>query len=48
LYAYGDDEEGAIEKLQYELYYVKNISPMLDLQIIFETLKVVILGRGAQ
>jgi len=48
LYAYGDSEEDAIEKLQYELYYVKNISPMLDLQIIFETLKVVILGRGAQ
>jgi len=45
---YGDSEEGAIDKLQYELYYLKNISPFLDLQIIFETLKVVILGKGAQ
>jgi len=45
---YGDSEEGAIEKLQYELYYLKNISPILDLQIIFETLKVVILGKEAQ
>ena len=45
---YGDSEEGAIEKLEYELYYVKNLSPVLDLQIIFETIKVVLLGRGAQ
>jgi len=45
---YGDSEEGAIEKLEYELYYVKNLSPVLDLQIIFETIKVVLLARGAQ
>ena len=47
-YSYGDSEEDAIEKLQYDLYYVKNISPLFDLQIIFETLKIVLLGRGAQ
>jgi len=45
---YGDSEEGAIEKLQYDLYYMKHTSPVLDLQIIFETFKVVILGKGAQ
>jgi len=48
LYVYGDNVDSQIEKLQYELYYVKNISALLDLQIIFETVKVVLLGRGAQ
>jgi sugar transferase (PEP-CTERM system associated) len=47
-YSYGDSEEDAVEKLQYDLYYVKNISPLFDLQIIFETLKTVLLRRGAQ
>jgi sugar transferase (PEP-CTERM system associated) len=47
-YAYGDSEEDAIEKLQYDLYYIKNLSPLFDLQILFESLKVVLLGRGAR
>ncbi len=47
-YSYGDSEEDAIEKLQYDLYYMKNISPVFDIQIIFETLKTVLLRRGAQ
>jgi lipopolysaccharide/colanic/teichoic acid biosynthesis glycosyltransferase len=45
---YGDDETDAFEKLQYDLYYTKHMSPMFDLQILFETIKVVLLGRGAQ
>jgi sugar transferase (PEP-CTERM system associated) len=47
-YQYGDSENDAIEKLQYDLYYMKNMSPLFDLQIIFESLKVVLLGRGAR
>ncbi len=47
-YVYGDSEGDAIEKLQYDLYYMKNMSPLFDLQIIFETLKVVLLGKGAR
>jgi exopolysaccharide biosynthesis polyprenyl glycosylphosphotransferase len=47
-YGYGDDETDAVEKLQYDLYYAKYMSPMFDLQILFETIKVVLLGRGAQ
>ena len=47
-YRYGDSEEGAIEKLQYDLYYIKNVSLIFDLQIIFETLKVIMFGKGAQ
>jgi len=47
-YSYGDSEEDAIEKLQYDLYYIKNMSALFDLQIIFESLKVVLLGKGAR
>jgi lipopolysaccharide/colanic/teichoic acid biosynthesis glycosyltransferase len=47
-YPYGDSEEDAIEKLQYDLYYIKNMSALFDLQIIFESLKVVLLGRGSR
>jgi sugar transferase (PEP-CTERM system associated) len=47
-YPYGDSEEDAIEKLQYDLYYMKNMSPLFDLQIMFESLKVILLGRGAR
>jgi sugar transferase (PEP-CTERM system associated) len=46
--AYGDSEAGAVEKLQYDLYYIKHMSVLFDLQIIFESLKVVLLGKGAQ
>jgi lipopolysaccharide/colanic/teichoic acid biosynthesis glycosyltransferase len=47
-YQYGDSEDDAIEKLQYDLYYIKYMSPVFDLQILFETVKVVLLGKGAQ
>lgn len=36
------------EKLQYDLFYIKNMSVKLDLYILFRTLKIVILGRGAR
>ncbi len=47
-YKYGNSVEDAKEKLRYDLYYIKNISLGFDLMIIFETLKVVALGRGAR
>jgi sugar transferase (PEP-CTERM system associated) len=47
-YPYGECEQDAIEKLQYDLYYIKNMSALFDLQIIFESIKVIILGRGAR
>ena len=47
-YSYGDSEADAIEKLQYDLYYTKYLSPLFDLQILFETIKVILLGRGAR
>jgi sugar transferase (PEP-CTERM system associated) len=46
-YSYGASVEDALEKLQYDLYYIKNFSLSLDFFIIFETVKTVILRRGA-
>jgi len=47
-YRYGDSEQDAVEKLQYDLYYIKHMSPVFDLQIIFESLKVILFGFGAR
>ena len=47
-YSYTNNEEDTMRKLEYDLYYVKYMSPLFDLQILFETFKVVILRRGAQ
>jgi sugar transferase (PEP-CTERM system associated) len=47
-YTYGASVEDAIEKLQYDLYYIKNLSFSLDLVIVLETIKTVVLRRGAQ
>jgi sugar transferase (PEP-CTERM system associated) len=45
---YGDSLDDTITKLEYDLYYIKNLSPSLDTYIIFHTLKTIILSRGAQ
>ena len=45
-YTYGASVEDAMEKLQYDLFYIKNFSLSLDLFILFETFKTVILRRG--
>jgi sugar transferase (PEP-CTERM system associated) len=47
-YQYGASREDTVEKLQYDLYYVKNHSLFLDLVILFETIGVVLTGKGAQ
>ena len=47
-YKYGSTVEDAREKLQYDLFYIKNASIGLDLLIMFETVKTVLLRRGAQ
>jgi sugar transferase (PEP-CTERM system associated) len=45
---YGDTLEDTTVKLEYDLYYIKNLAPSLDAYIIFHTLKVMLLSRGAQ
>ena len=47
-YSYGASEEDAAEKLQYDLYYVKNHTLLLDLVIILQTAEVVLWGKGAR
>ncbi len=47
-YHYGASVEDAAEKLQYDLYYVKNNSLLLDLVVLFETVGVVLTAKGAQ
>jgi sugar transferase (PEP-CTERM system associated) len=47
-YHYGASVEDAAEKLQYDLYYVKNRTLFLDLVVLFETIGVVLTGKGAQ
>jgi sugar transferase (PEP-CTERM system associated) len=47
-YGYGATEEDAMEKLQYDLYYVKNQDLVLDLMIILQTVEVVLWGNGAR
>jgi sugar transferase (PEP-CTERM system associated) len=47
-YPYGASVEDALEKLRYDLYYIKNVSLILEMQIAFETFKVMLFGRGAR
>lgn len=47
-YPYGNTDEDALQKLQYDLYYVKNFSIFLDMLILLQTAEVVLLGKGAQ
>jgi lipopolysaccharide/colanic/teichoic acid biosynthesis glycosyltransferase len=47
-YMYGASIEESKRKLEYDLFYVKNLSIWLDLAIAFETLKVVLVGQGSK
>lgn len=47
-YKYGDTLEDAIMKLEYDLYYIKNLSLSLDMFIMFHTLKVMLFSETAQ
>jgi lipopolysaccharide/colanic/teichoic acid biosynthesis glycosyltransferase len=46
MYPYGASVEDSYRKLQYDLYYTKNISLRLDLLILLKTIKVVASGQG--
>ncbi len=47
-YSYGSTKEDALEKLRYDLYYIKRMGFWMDVSIIFETVKVVLFGKGAK
>lgn len=48
MFMYSGSIEESKEKLQYDLFYIKNMSLKLDLLIMFRTFKIVLLGRGAR
>jgi len=48
MFHYGSTIDDSKEKLQYDLFYIKNMSLKLDLLILFHTVKIVLLGRGAR
>ena len=47
-YPYGSSEQDAVEKLKYDLYYIKNRSFLFDLAILIQTVEVIIFGKGAR
>ena len=46
-YRYGNSVEDAVEKLQYDLFYIKNMSLLLDGIVIFDTIKTVLVRHGS-
>jgi sugar transferase (PEP-CTERM system associated) len=47
-YPYGASEQDAVEKLQYDLFYVKNRDLVFDILILLQTVEVILLGKGAR
>jgi sugar transferase (PEP-CTERM system associated) len=47
-YSYGSSVEDAFNKLEYDLFYLKNLSPVFDLAIIFKTIQIVVRGSGSR
>ncbi|MBT7260705.1 MAG: TIGR03013 family PEP-CTERM/XrtA system glycosyltransferase [Desulfobacula sp.] len=47
-YSYGSNMDDAIEKLNYDLFYIKNLSILMDMIILLRTAKTVLLGKGAR
>jgi len=47
-YGYGATVDDAIEKLNYDLFYIKNMSIFMDLMIVLRTIKIVLFGKGAR
>ena len=47
-YHYGASKDDTMEKLQYDLYYIKNMSFFFDITIIFDTIRVVLSGAGSR
>ena len=47
-YGYGASVEDAVEKLNYDLFYIKNMTTLMDLMIVLRTIKIVLFGKGAR
>ncbi len=47
-YGYADDQAETIEKLTYDLYYIKHMSPVMDVRILWKSAWIVLTGEGAR
>jgi lipopolysaccharide/colanic/teichoic acid biosynthesis glycosyltransferase len=47
-YPYGASVEDALKKLEYDLFYIKNMSILLDIKILLKTIGIVLFGQGAR
>jgi lipopolysaccharide/colanic/teichoic acid biosynthesis glycosyltransferase len=47
-YGYADDQADTVEKLTYDLYYIKHMSPILDLRVLWKSVWTVLTGAGAR
>jgi lipopolysaccharide/colanic/teichoic acid biosynthesis glycosyltransferase len=47
-YSYGSCVEDAFKKLEYDLFYLKNMSVLFDCAIVLQTIRVILTGRGAR
>jgi lipopolysaccharide/colanic/teichoic acid biosynthesis glycosyltransferase len=47
-YGYADDHADTIEKLTYDLYYIKHMSPVMDLRVLWKSVWTVLTGAGAR
>ena len=47
-YRYANNLQEEIEKMRYDLYYIKHLSIRFDLRILFDTVKIVLFGRGSR
>ncbi|MGA7095995.1 MAG: exopolysaccharide biosynthesis polyprenyl glycosylphosphotransferase [Acidimicrobiia bacterium] len=47
-YGYADDQADTIEKLTYDLYYIKHMSPVMDLRVLWKSIWTVLTGAGAR
>jgi sugar transferase (PEP-CTERM system associated) len=47
-YGYGASVEDAVEKLNYDLFYIKNMSTLMDIMIVLQTIKIVLFSEGAR
>jgi len=47
-YPHGASPDDALQKLKYDLFYIKNLSPFLDFHILLRTVRVVLFGEGAR
>jgi lipopolysaccharide/colanic/teichoic acid biosynthesis glycosyltransferase len=47
-YGYGASVEDAVEKLNYDLFYIKNMTTLMDIMIVLRTIKIVLFSKGAR